>query len=210
MKHTTGDAYEDILYGSESDLDESDADHRELGKSVGKTSKKQRHGGFLIREDTDEPMDLLNDAKTHLTRMFKIYMFRPVAYGMPVGKAVSAKRRKGGEDFSVNVETGKMMINENEPGLNDMKHNHKEEDVEGTAYRENMVSVEGFTRLPNGQIKFHKDTKKRRRENEETEKNDIEMLDETQGSGGGKASKRRETVMPGQVFKAKVRQNCIY
>jgi ribosomal RNA-processing protein 12 len=39
----------------------------------------------------------------------------------------------------------------------------------GTAYMESMVSKDGFTRGPNGRIKFNKDTRKRRREEAEFE-----------------------------------------
>ena len=35
--------------------------------------------------------------------------------------------------------------------------------VAGAAYRESIASVDGFSRGPNGRIKFNKDTKKRRR-----------------------------------------------
>ena len=31
-----------------------------------------------------------------------------------------------------------------------------DEDVEGNAYRENLTSVDGFTRGPNGKVKFNK------------------------------------------------------
>ena len=81
------------------------------------------------------------------------------------------------------------------------------EDVEGNAYRENLTSADGFTRGPNGKIKFNKDTKKRRRENEEAD-GDVEMVDgEVQ-----KAAKTKRKAEPklGHEFKAKVSQRFSY
>lgn len=76
-------------------------------------------------------------------------------------------------------------------------------DVAGTAYRESMTSVDGFTRGSNGRIKFNKDTKKRRREDEDVE-GDIEMADAEAGAKAKKA-KRKQEVRLGHEFKAKVR-----
>lgn len=76
-------------------------------------------------------------------------------------------------------------------------------DVAGTAYRESMVSVDGFTRGPNGKIKFHKDTKKRRREEETIQ--DVEMVDAEEVTGSKpKKSKKKSEVSFGHEFKAKV------
>ena len=76
-------------------------------------------------------------------------------------------------------------------------------DVAGTAYKESMTSVDGFTRGPNGRVKFNKDTKKRRRENDEMEE-DVEMADGE--TGKGKKNKRKSDIKFGHEFKAKV--NC--
>ena len=76
--------------------------------------------------------------------------------------ANAKKRRRPGEDaarFKTDEGTGKMVI--------DDKANEDEameEDVAGAAYKESLTSVDGFTRGPNGRVKFNKDTKKRRRE----------------------------------------------
>lgn len=80
-------------------------------------------------------------------------------------------------------------------------------DVAGTAYRESMTSVDGFTRGPNGRVKFNKDTKKRRREDEELE--DVEMADGEAGSTKAKKNKRKADARIGQEFKAKVGANLV-
>lgn len=74
--------------------------------------------------------------------------------------------------------------------------------VAGDAYRESLTSVDGFTRGPNGKVKFNKDTKKRRREADEAE--DVEMADADAGQKAGKKSKKRTDPKFGHEFKAKV------
>jgi ribosomal RNA-processing protein 12 len=74
-----------------------------------------------------------------------------------------------------------------------------EQDVAGTAYREALTSVDGFTRGPGGRIKFNKDTKKRRRENA-VEDDDVEMAETEPARTAGKKSE----VKLGHEFKAKV------
>ena len=109
------------------------------------------------------------------------------------------KRKKPGQDasrFRTDVETGKMVIGED----NNEEDMNMEEDVEGTAYRETITSADGFTRGPNGRVKFNKDTKKRRREAEADE--DVEM-GETQATPT-KHAKRRSDAKFGHEFKAKV------
>jgi ribosomal RNA-processing protein 12 len=78
--------------------------------------------------------------------------------------------------------------------------NVAEPDVAGTAYREALTSVDGFTRGPGGRIKFNKDTKKRRRENA-VEDEDVEMAEEEPARPTGK--KRSEAKL-GHEFRAKV------
>jgi len=78
----------------------------------------------------------------------------------------------------------------------------KPEHVDANLYKESLTSVNGFTRGPNGKIKFHKDTKKRRRE--EMSDDDVEMADTVVEEGVSKSKKRNE-VKVGQEFKAKVR-----
>ena len=77
------------------------------------------------------------------------------------------------------------------------------EDVVGTAYREGMTSADGFTRGPNGRVKFNKDTKKRRRE--EADNEDEEMGDaELSAPVGRKGEKKKVEKKFGHEFKAKV------
>ncbi len=77
------------------------------------------------------------------------------------------------------------------------------EDVVGTAYHESLTSVDGFTRGPKGQVKFNKDTKKRRREADERDQ-DIEMADPEAMQAKPPKTRKKTDVRPGQEFKAKV------
>lgn len=110
-----------------------------------------------------------------------------------------SKRRKPGQDaarFKTDEDTGKMVIDDeaddNDDGLA----------VTDDAYRDSLTSADGFTRGPNGRVKFIKDTKKRRREQEDADE-DVEMADGDALSSSRK-NKRRSDVKLGHEFKAKV------
>jgi len=108
----------------------------------------------------------------------------------------SNRRRKPGRDashFKIDEKTGKMMIDE-------AGDEEEGEDIAGNAYRENLTSVDGFTRGRNGQVKFNKDTKKRRRDEELEE--DVEMEDGT-SPNPKKTKKKVTTPNLGHAFKAK-------
>ena len=83
----------------------------------------------------------------------------------------------------------------------DEAHQDPAANAAGTAYRESITSVDGFTRGRNGRVKFNKDTKKRRRENEDLN-GDVEMADGELNNG--RKSKRSFDKQLGHEFKAKV------
>ncbi|KAG6920273.1 hypothetical protein DXG01_005042 [Tephrocybe rancida] len=181
-KPATGDAFEDVLYGSESELGDSDDEAPTQGNKQQK--KKQSEHGARLRLDDDEPMDLLSGAASRITNNN------------------SNRRRKPGQDasrFKTDEDTGKMIIDDEQGSDNEGAG--PSTDVAGTAYRETMTSVDGFTRGPNGRVKFNKDTKKRRRE--ELEAEDIEMADGETGPAASKKNKRKAEPKLGHEFKAK-------
>jgi hypothetical protein len=87
------------------------------------------------------------------------------------------------------------------------KAENDDDEIAGAAYREQMTSIDGFTRTPNGQVKFHKNTKKRRADEANADQvyggdGDIEMGD---GEAEKKKAKKSQQKVPlGQEFKAKV------
>lgn len=93
-----------------------------------------------------------------------------------------------------------MIIDDNEPVTGDVESSPTG-DVAGTAYRETLTSADGFSRGPNGRIKFNKDTKKRRRE-EDAMDVDVDLDDASPGKS--KRTKKKEDPKFGHEFKAKV------
>ncbi|KAF9469880.1 ribosomal RNA-processing protein 12 [Collybia nuda] len=183
-KPAMGDAFEDVLYGSESELGETDDDEASSTRPRGYSKKKPLNLDVRLRLDDDEPMDLLQGAASRLTT------------------SNSSRRRQPGQDaahFIIDEATGKMVIDEEGASINEADGL---QDIAGTAYRETITSIDGFKRGPNGQVKFNKDTRKRRRENEEMD--DIEMADgETPVAKPKRKKEMRNDVKFGREFKAK-------
>jgi len=137
-----------------------------------------------LRVDDDEPMDLLQGAVSRITN------------------AKTDRRRKPGQDanrFKTDEESGKLVIDSDSDI--EVSARRAAKAVEGNAYRESVTSVDGFARGPNGRIKFNKDTKKRRRGNEDDD-GDIEMAD-AEAPAKSKPNKRRSEAKLGHEFKAK-------
>ncbi|KAJ3561831.1 hypothetical protein NP233_g9958 [Leucocoprinus birnbaumii] len=189
-KPTAGDAFEDVLYGSESELE--DSDDEDVPTATTKSTKKNADRGARIRLDDDEPMDLLQGAAGHVTN------------------TKLNRRRKPGQEaahFKTDDNTGKMVIDDESDDHENETAEHGnggQEDVAGNAYRESMTSVDGFTRGQGGRVKFNKDTKKRRRADNDID-DDVEMADGENISAGRKKSKNKEKAEPrlGHEFKAK-------
>ncbi|KZT59521.1 NUC173-domain-containing protein [Calocera cornea HHB12733] len=177
---TAGNAFEDVLYGSESEIDDDEsADERPARNAP--HGKKGAKGQARLRMDDDAPMDLLHDAAAQLTK-------------------TSAKRRQPGQDASAfkTDDSGRLVINDDE----EMHDAAAGEDVAGNAYLETMTSADGFTRGRRGEVRFNKNTKKRRAAEEED--GDIEMAD---ADGPPKKKKpfedRKRPAKLGQEFRSK-------
>lgn len=202
-KVMTGDAFEDVLYGSESEYEGTDDDEGDA-RSVAPKNKAGSYG-VRLRADDDEPMDLLRGAASRMTSerppvptLFHLYLTHYL-----VGRA-NHRRRPGKEAgrFKVDSESGKVVIPAEESGSDiEASAQRAVKDVGGGAYKESITSVDGFRRNTRGTVKFNKDTKKRRRENEDE---DVEMADETEAQT--RKQKQRQTVAKvGKEFMAKVR-----
>ncbi|KAG2015784.1 hypothetical protein CC2G_009019 [Coprinopsis cinerea AmutBmut pab1-1] len=185
-KPVAGDAFEDVLYGSESELEDDEEDEAPAAQT--KSSKKRGDVSHVrLRVDDDDPTDLLQGISSKVTN------------------AAPDRRRKPGQDasrFKTDDDTGKMVIDD-EDSEDEVAQTHvAAHDVAGSAYKESLTSVDGFIRGPNGRIKFNKDTKKRRRQNEDE---DVEMEDADEVMAQSKAKKPRKKDEPrlGHEFKAK-------
>ncbi|KAI6121709.1 armadillo-type protein [Pisolithus sp. B1] len=184
VKVVTGDAFEDVLYGSESEYEDTDDESQVDRPTVAKT--KNQHG-VRLRADGDEPMDLLKGVASR------------------VANAPGNRRRKPGTDakrFNVDSDSGKIVIPAEESDSDIEVSARKAADIAaGGAYKESITSADGFTRDAKGRVKFNKDTRKRRRENAD-EDGDVEMADDTV-ENSSKRNKRRSEVKLGHEFKAK-------
>jgi ribosomal RNA-processing protein 12 len=131
--------------------------------------------------DDDEPTDLLRGAASRITSAYLIYKSNVVTFNdKRLLDAQSSRRRKPGQEaahFKLDDDTGKMIIDESsEDEATGVQGTTAATDVAGTAYRESITAVDGFTRGSGGRVKFYKDTKKRRRENADVD-DDVEMVD---------------------------------
>lgn len=70
-KTATGDVFEDVLYGSESELDDSD-DEVPAIRSSGPSKRKGHEYGARLQVDDDEPMDLLQGAASRITSSYSL------------------------------------------------------------------------------------------------------------------------------------------
>jgi ribosomal RNA-processing protein 12 len=127
------------------------------------------------------------------------------------------RRRRPGQDaarFRTDADTGKLVLGGSDDSDADADAGGAPagDDVAGGAYREKLTSADGFARGAGGRVKFHRDTKKRRRDAADAE--DVEMDDAAPapapaaGAGAAPAAKKaraRTEQRFGHEFKAKVR-----
>ncbi|THH08369.1 hypothetical protein EW145_g2754 [Phellinidium pouzarii] len=192
----TGDAFEDVLYGSESELEGSDDDHTVGAQTVAKKGKKSKGTGARLRIDDDEPMDLLHGANTRITNARK------------EGRKPGAEASK----FKTDEQSGKLLLESDSEAEGDVGAPDSDARLGGGAYHETLTSTDGFTRDSRGRVKFHKDTKKRRRDAADAEGAD-ENVDVEMADGDADASnksrnkklkqKQKSSTKIGQEFKAK-------
>jgi ribosomal RNA-processing protein 12 len=201
---TTGDAFEDVLYGSESEVEDSD-EEGEVSTQTRAGKRKGPQAGPRLRVDEDEPMDLLSGAASRITSKI-LLLVPPHAFLSAYTGGKAGNRRKPGQDaaqYKTEEDTGKMIIDDGDSDDETGATNpQRTEDVAGTAYRESLTSVDGFTRGLNGRVKFNKDTKKRRRDAEDIDMADPDEL--IQNASGKKPRSKMEQKL-GHEFKAKVR-----
>ncbi|KAF8748955.1 NUC173 protein [Rhizoctonia solani] len=191
---TTGDAFEDVLYGSDSDSSDGDSETEskpstaQKAKDRSNSDGKKQKSGMRIRLDNDEPMDLLHGSAARLT----------------TGSAMSARRRQPGHEaakFKTDASTGRMVVEES----SDEDEQDAGDDVAGAAYREMLTSTDGQTRDSSGKVRFAKDTKKRRALERE-DADDVEMADGTDAGLARESPKKkskRNVIKVGGEFKAK-------
>ncbi|KAJ2517545.1 pre-rRNA processing protein [Coemansia sp. RSA 1939] len=155
-KKSYGNAYEDVIYGSESELDDSDDEGAGGATRNGRKnnkSKKQQLGdkagsnktGAWIKEDTEGPLDFLDrSAFTH---------FATASPAEKPRRAISVPKMKDGkllfedpEEEARKIKTAAVAKDESKGG----------EETTENYYLESVKSKDGFYRTPGQKIKFHK------------------------------------------------------
>lgn len=149
------DAFEDALYGSDSDdSDEDDEDKDEEAAPVRRT--RHREDDAYLVEDDDAPMDLLDEAAVGAIR---------------TNVRHKARRQPGQEAKSFKTDDeGRLRIVEDDDDQDDQEPS-KEALQEGRAYMEKEMGVDGFTTRRGGAVKFNKNNK-RTRANERLDEDD--------------------------------------
>ncbi|WVR06684.1 hypothetical protein IAU60_003716 [Kwoniella sp. DSM 27419] len=222
-RQTTGNAFDDILYNSDSDLsdvgsdNEGDAPARGQGRgqqqgqkggrkqqmsaqaqSQAQQAKNQRGknaaGQTYIRNEGDEPMDLLS---------------RSIAGGVASSDpSAQARRRKPGQDashFSTD-KSGRLVIADPEADEASAQAGSSSNAVDGSAFMAATRGVDGFHRDARGNLKANKNTKRGREEEREAMMVDGE---DDQAKGGNSAKqleerrKKRKAMGLGEEFRAK-------
>ncbi|KAH7335724.1 armadillo-type protein [Rhizoctonia solani] len=196
VRATTGDAFEDVLYGSDSDLSHADFETEskptkgQKPNDRSKSDSRAHKSGMRIRLDNDEPMDLLHGSAARLT----------------TNTAMSARRRRPGHDaskFKTDATTGRIIVEESS---DEDDEGAQTDDVAGAAYREMLTSTDGHTRDTSGKVRFAKDTKKRRAAEREDADDDVEMADGTEtrpAKESPKKKNKRNVLKIGAEFQAK-------
>lgn len=187
QRKTTGNAFDDALYGSASEESEDEEVEKAVaGKKAQQKTRKGKDTGAFIREDDDAPMDLLD---------------RSIAGRVTGQNPNASKRRRPGQDaadFKTDKESGKMMIDEDgsdqEAPAGDV--------LAGSAYQTAMTSVDGMSRDARGRLKLNK-SNKRGRALEAA--NDVDMLEGIMDDDKDRKKKaKRVPEKLGSEFRSKV------
>ncbi|KAE8232178.1 hypothetical protein CF326_g2800 [Tilletia indica] len=182
------DAFEEALYGSDSDLSSDGEDHevpsaqdkragrRGAAAASGGNSKKKHDQTYILEDGDDDdamPLDLLD----------RTAVASRVATKNPV-KAEQRRRQPGQEARKFNLEegTGKMMIDDDddeggEEGMGEQARLDAEAGA-GSAFIRKQRGVDGFTMGKGGAVKFNKNNKRTREEEMELDAQGGEQQDE--------------------------------
>ncbi|TIB12132.1 hypothetical protein E3P92_02685 [Wallemia ichthyophaga] len=192
------DAFEDALYGSESEFEESDdEDGKEKGaKGTGKDkggrkgAKKNTNNASdtYIREDDGELVDLLDKSAIN-----NLTSFDP---------SKQSKRKQPGQEAQKYEldDMGKLVIKDD-----DNKEAEEQPDkVAGSAYIHNLESEDGITMGKDGRVRFNKKKRDRSVEGDDDDdaQTDVKMNDDSDASKKKKKNKQG-TVGVGKEFKSK-------
>lgn len=168
LKKVGADAFEEAIYGSESDITDSDEDGGETSGGRGAKGKvaaqqqrreqRRKQGQEYIAEDDDEPMDLLD---------------RSAAAGGRITRDLQAnggkrKPRDLGARFGLDEETGRMRIDDPEAPSQEALMDNADVEGAGRAYMDRERGTHGFTNH-GGVVRLNKNNKRNREADAEME-----------------------------------------
>ncbi|KAM0786993.1 hypothetical protein ACM66B_002411 [Microbotryomycetes sp. NB124-2] len=202
---TARSAYDEVLYGSDSDVSNSGDEREQTGskqpavhnrKTMQRKLKQQQEGNALIHEDEDEVLDLLDDRMTTQ---------------ITAGKTAQQTQRKPLDShFKTDKASGKMRFEEDSSDSEVEAVDASAGQSRGMgAYLEAMRGADGHVTDAKGRAKFNKTQGKRARggEDEEDEDGDVPVtagLRELEVASNNKRKKQRqEKTSIGGEFKAK-------
>ncbi|EIW67760.1 hypothetical protein TREMEDRAFT_40374 [Tremella mesenterica DSM 1558] len=173
---STGNAFDDILYNSDSD---ASSVSEPIQSQTRKVNKKVQ--GTFIRDEGDEPMDLLS---------------RSVAGGISTTNPKSTSKRQPGQEAShfQTDKSGRLIVKESDsdsgPDSTVLKAN------DGGAFLASQTSAHGAIRNSRGDLKFARHTKRQR---EQERREDAMDVDE----GVGRKREKKQVGRLGEEFRAK-------
>ncbi len=199
------DAFEDALYGSDSDVSASESEdevpqQKGNGRKQGRR-QQQRQEQTYIREDDDQPLDLLDRNAT-------AGQILTSADASHRSKNASGKRKQDDFGFSRDAETGKLLLRDSDDeGAGGKAGGADAMDVDGagSAYINKGRGTDGYTTTKTGAVKFNKNTKRMRQEDLELE----ELIDQVEGASNAKKRAKAPKKVKQQIgseFKAKKAQ----
>ncbi|KAG0310884.1 hypothetical protein BGZ99_010502 [Dissophora globulifera] len=204
MQTTFGSAYEDALYGSESDLSDDDEDAQDdegpQAKTAKKSNKKKQGADAWIKEDGDTPLDFLD--RTVVSRVTASHPSTQTARKL---KDLSSSFKTSSDGRLVIDESSDSDAADGGPDGEEVDQETMELDQAENNYLESLKSVDGFTRGQGGKIKFNK-TNKRGVLAGKDEDTEMEMaggpgpIRSKPGAGG---AQQRQNKVVGQEFRAK-------
>ncbi|CAG8564678.1 10955_t:CDS:2, partial [Racocetra fulgida] len=180
----SNDAYEDVLYGSESDFEDSEQEEEVSTKLRSSNMRSKKAPVSWIKEDNDSPVDFLD--KSCISKIIG---------SNPINRKTTKRDTSLFNEFN-KTNDGRMIINESDEESQGSDIEMNESD---NYYLEAQRSSVGFTRGQGSKVKFHKG---QRDSDNDMELDDFEPIDIV-AKRNKKNRSKRNIITVGKEYKAK-------
>ncbi|KAG2186425.1 hypothetical protein INT43_002863 [Umbelopsis isabellina] len=182
---TGSDAYEEAVYGSESEIEDSDDDNMEgVRESSGKQDKRSKKAKMVteayIREDGDGPLDFLD---------------RTALASKPQQRKTLAQRSTSRAEAFQSGDDGRLVINDSDDEPTKAEAGNGEENEAENYYMQAQNSADGFVRGQGNKIKFKK------RGNQSMFDDDIMEVDDKEKRSKKKIERKMDVI--GKEYRSK-------